>query len=316
MMRFLVLSIAILLLAGCGEKKSQPESGVKLKLALNWFPEAEHGGYYAAEVEGHFKGKNLSVEIQGGGPDAPVIQKVATGRAEYGIANADDVLNARATDAPIVAIFAPIQTNPRCIMVHRSSGIEKIEDISNMTLAMSARPSFSHWLKAKYPLEGVKIVPYPASIAVFLNDPNFAQQAYNISEPFVAKKMGADPKVLMVSDLGFNPYCSVLITTEKRLKDYPEEVEKMVEASYRGWVDYLKKPEATNELIHSKNSEMPLDILAFGVVQLKNMVQSNDKSLKLGQMSEKRWKVLAGQMEEAGLIKLKDEELEKAWRNF
>lgn len=201
-------------------------------------------------------------------------------------------------------------------MVHRSSGIEKIEDISDMTLAMSARPSFSHWLKAKYKFKGVKVVPYPPSIAVFLNDPKFAQQAYNISEPFIAKKMGADPKVLMVSDLGFNPYCSVLITTEKRLKDHPEEVKNMVEASYLGWVDYLKKPEATNEYIHAQNPEMPLDVLAFGVVQLKKMVQPDEEESKLGQMTEERWKRLSQQMSEAGLISLDDAEVKKAWQNF
>lgn len=315
-MRYFLILSSFLLLFGCGEQQPKEPQRERLKLALNWFPEAEHGGYYAGEVEGHFKARGLIVDIQGGGPDAPVIQKVATGRAEYGVANADDVLNARATGAPIVAVFAPIQTNPRCIMVHRASGIEKIEDISDMTLAMSARPSFSHWLKAKYKFDRVKIVPYPASIAVFLNDPKFAQQAYNISEPFVAKKMGADPKVLMVSDLGFNPYCSVLITTEERLREHPEEVRKMVETSRLGWLDYLKKPEATNELIHSLNSEMPLDILAFGVVQLQNMVQVKDADLEFGQMNEIRWNTLAQQMQEAGLIHLKAEDIKKAWLNF
>lgn len=90
----------------------------------------------------------------------------------------------------------------------------------------------------------------------------------------------------------------------------------MVETSRLGWLDYLKKPEATNELIHSLNSEMPLDILAFGVVQLQNMVQVKDADLEFGQMNEIRWNTLAQQMQEAGLIHLKAEDIKKAWLNF
>ena len=306
--------VVLFFLIGCGEDKVLNTSSQTLKLALNWFPEAEHGGYYAANVEGHYPAKRLTIEIQGGGPDAPVIQKVATGQSHYGVANADDVLNARAKGVPIVAIFAPIDINPRCIMVHESSKIDRIEDIQDMTLAMSARPSFSHWLKEKMEFKNVKVVPYPASIAVFLNDPKFAQQAYNISEPFVAVKKGGDPKVLMVSDLGFNPYCSLLITTEERLKQRPEEVKRMIDSSRLGWIDYLKKPDATNEFIHSKNSEMPLDILAYGAEQLKKMTVNLDDNY--GKMSEQRWLTLSKQMKEAKLIDLNIEVVNKAWQNF
>ena len=130
----------------------------RVRLALNWFPEAEHGGFYAAHIHGYYAKRNLEVEILGGGPDAPVIQRVSTGAVEFGVTNADDVLYARAQQAPVVALMAPYQINPRCIMVHESSGIERIDQISNITLAMSQRPAFSHYLRWKYPLEGVNIM--------------------------------------------------------------------------------------------------------------------------------------------------------------
>ena len=85
-------------LVGC--KPSSPTATVpteesaqlqKVTLALNWFPEAEHGGYYAALVNGHYREEGLDVEIQPGGPGVPVIQNVATGRVMFGIANADQV---------------------------------------------------------------------------------------------------------------------------------------------------------------------------------------------------------------------------------
>ena len=57
-------------LVGCQSSSSTtPETGTesgqrqKVTLALNWFPEAEHGGYYAALVNGHYEEEGLDVEI-------------------------------------------------------------------------------------------------------------------------------------------------------------------------------------------------------------------------------------------------------------
>ena len=152
----------------------------KTSIVLNWFPEAEHGGFYAALVEGHYKDVGLDVTIIPGGINVPVIQRVATGGVDFGVANADQVVFARAEDADIVAIMAPMQISPRIIMVHEDSGIKTLGELSNMTLAMSPTDAFATFIAKNYPLKNVKIVPYPGSPQIFLNDKNFAQQAYNI----------------------------------------------------------------------------------------------------------------------------------------
>lgn len=274
-----------------------------MRLALNWFPEAEHGGFYAAHLHGYYAARNLEVEILGGGPDAPVIQRVSTGAVEFGVTNADDVLYARAQQAPVVALMAPYQINPRCIMVHESSGIERIDQISNITLAMSQRPAFSHYLRWKYPLEGVNIVPYPGNVSQFLVNPNFAQQGYVFSEPFVARQQGGNPRALLVSDIGFNPYASVVIATEKTIAQRSDIVRAVVEASIEGWEHYLRDGQKTNQYINSLNPEMGLDILAYGVEQSAALVLDPVASEKgLGHMSSARWNELHKQMVEASLI--------------
>src|SRR5262249_50640585 len=163
----------------------------------------------------------------------------------------------------VVALMAPLQNSPRCIMVHESSGIKSFDDLKNMTIAMSASNAFSHYLQYKLPLTGVTVVPYPGNVAQFLLNKDYAQQGYVVSEPFVARKEGGDPKVLMVSELGFNPYSSLLFTIDQRVTDTPEMVEKMVRASVRGWAKYIESPEETNRKIHELNPEMDLDILEF-----------------------------------------------------
>ncbi len=277
----------------------------KVRLALNWFPEAEHGGYYAAQSGGEFKSRGLDVEILPGGPDAPVIQRVALGQVDFGVANADDVLNARAQEAPVVAVFAPLQVNPRCIMVHADSKITGIAELHDLTLALSPRPAFSHYLRKKFPFQGVRFVPYQGSIAAFLADANMAQQAYVFSEPYLARQQGADVKTLLVADIGFNPYASVLIVSEATLRERPEVVRAMAQASREGWRRYIADPEPANALIQRLNPEMDPGALKHGAEALKELVlDASARQAGLGHMTLERWNTLATQMAEAGLLKI------------
>jgi NitT/TauT family transport system substrate-binding protein len=314
----LSISLIILLtLSGCGGEQNNENDAKakKIKIVLNWFPEAEHGGYYEALVNKGYEKENLDVEILSGGPNVPVLQQVIMNRVDYAVVNADDVLNAVEGGADLVTIYAPLQTNPRCIMVHAESNIKQISEIKNMKLAMSSRPSFRHWLVAKYKFENVHIVPYPPNISVFLKDKNFAQQAYNIAEPCTARMNGANPRVLMVSDLGFNPYSSVLVTTRKRFNENPEQIAAIVRASIKGWSDYVAAPEKCNAYIHTLNPEMPMEILKFGAGELKKMIVPLEKNVPANGMIYERWQKLAEQMKEAKLVDLNEKKIRSAFHS-
>ncbi len=293
-----------LALIHCGSERQAPNpSAASIRLALNWFPEAEHGGYFAAQVGGHYTRERLTVDIQAGGPDAPVIQRVTTGAVEFGVTNADEVLYARAQQAPVIALLAPYQTNPRCIMVHAESGIDSLGALANVTLAMSQRPAFAHFLRRRFGLSGVTIVPYPGSIVPFLSTPEYAQQAYVFSEPFLARRQGAATRTFLVADAGFNPYASVLITTEALAAQQPQMVAAVVRAARAGWEDYLRDPDPANQRIHELNPEMDLETLAFGARASVPLCQPTAATpVGVGSMTAERWQTLTRQMVECGLL--------------
>lgn len=286
----------------------------KITVVLNWFPEAEHGGYYAALVHKYYEEAGLDVEILPGGVDVQVLPMVAMNRVTFGIENADQLLLARASGAPVVAVAAPIQVSPRCLLVHEASGIKSFEDLKDMTLAMSPRAAFSDWLRKKYPLKGVKFVPYPGNVSQFVVDPNYGCQGYNISEPFVARSKGAKPRVMMVADTGYNPYTSMIVASEKTLKDKPDIVARFVAASMKGWEKYLAEPAETHAFINRLNPEMGMDILDFGAKELQSMCSNEDtKSLGTGAMTPARWTTLVSQLEEIEAIKKGSVNAEQAW---
>jgi NitT/TauT family transport system substrate-binding protein len=277
----------------------------KVRLALNWFPEAEHGGFYAAERYNYYLDEGLQIEILPGGK-SPVLPAVAAGQVEFCVDNADKLLLARSQQADVVAVMAPIQDSPRCIMVHADSGIETFEQLAaqnDFTLAMNPGQPFAQFLSKRLDLSRLQVAPYPGNVSQFLLNRKFAQQAYSFSEPFVAEQQGADVRNLMVSDLGFNTYTSLLIVGGDLLRKEPELVEKMIRASARGWRKYLESPAETNALIHQRNPEMPLDVLDFGVRDLRPLcLPEGFTELMFGTMTPDRWQALHDQMVEAGSL--------------
>jgi NitT/TauT family transport system substrate-binding protein len=304
-------------LAGCRPSGPSPETAQsgestppaaepeqqEVGLALNWFPEAEHGGYFAALVHGYYKEAGLRVKILPGGPSSSVLQRVAGDQVAFGIENADRVLLARAQEADGVAVMAPLQKSPRAVMVHAASGFQRISDLADVTLAVNNGAAWVQYLKKKVPLRKVRFVPYSGNVAQFLVNANYAQQAYVFSEPFVAREKGAAVKCLLVAETGYNPYTSLLVTSGETIRKRPELVRKFVAASVRGWQTYLERPAETNRYIHEINPEMGLEILAFGVESLRPLCADGLPSLKsLGQMTAERWKTLADQLVEADVV--------------
>jgi NitT/TauT family transport system substrate-binding protein len=283
-------------------------------LALNWFPEAEHGGFYAAQAAGLYKEKGVDLKILPGGPGAPVLQQVATGRVDFGVSNADEVLIARAQGVPVMAVLAPIQTSPRVILVHEESGIKSLLELKNLTLAIEPQAPFANFLKRKLPLANVRFVPYSGSVAPFVANKDFAQQAYGISETFVARQKGAKAVNLYVSELGYNPYTSVLVVSEKTLAQKPDLVRKVVQASQEGWARYFQDSHPADALIRKANPQVDQAILDFGHLELQKLLKNADTDrLGLGAQTAQRWNDLREQLVLLGVVPSSAPPADKAW---
>lgn len=299
LLRGIALLFALILIGGCQNSSTEPqisEDGrIQLKLALNWFPEPEHGGFYAGLLNGHFEREGLEVEILPGGPAAPVIEKLVREQVQFAVTNADEVLLKRNQQTDVVCIMAALQHSPRCIMVHEGSGINRLEDLKDVTLAMNRGKAFAEYLESKCELQNVRIVQYNGRIGPFVADNAYAQQAYVFSEPILAEREGANPKTLMVSELGFDPYTSCLAVTEDFAKESPETVERFVRACQKGWQDYLADPSAVHAHLLTLNSELDSDSLEKAHLAILPLCQT-PAGMPLGALAPERWATLKRQL--------------------
>lgn len=289
----------------------------KVALLLNWYPEAEHGGFYAAQVHGIFEKYGLEVEIRSGGKTTLVPQELTLGRIQFGVANADDVLIARSQDVPLVALMAPIQNGPRCIMVRKDSGIASFADIKNIKLQIDKSRPYVPFLKSKgYLNEGVEIVPFFGTVDQLVAGPGVATQGYNFSEPFMARQKGVEVNELMMSEIGYNPYCSLLVSTEDYISKNESVCKRMTQASIEGWKKYLASPSETNALILTKNKQgLEKDALEFGVEALKPLcfTSANGDDSAIGTMTADRWKQLADTLASLKMIDATKAKVERAY---
>ncbi|MBM4201009.1 MAG: ABC transporter substrate-binding protein, partial [Gammaproteobacteria bacterium] len=263
-----------LALYGCSDGGEAGAPGrVQVALQLNWVPEPEFGGYYAALDVGADQAVGLDLDVRGGGPGTPVEQMVAARRLDFGISSADNVLIARSRGADLVAIYAVYQTFPQGIMTHAGRGLKSLAQVfESGTIAMEPGTPYERLLRQRFGLDKVRAVPYSNNLAPFLHDPLFAQQCFITSEPFAARRAGADPQVFPLSDIGYNPYAGVIITRGQVIAEKPEIVNALVRAVRRGWQTYLEDPATANAAMHKLNPTMDPDTFAAVATAQKPLI--------------------------------------------
>lgn len=279
----------------------------KTTIALNWVPEPEFGGIYAAREQGAFAKNNLDVDIKPGGAGVPTWQRVAKGEVDFAVSSADEVVIARSKGADVVAIFTIYQTCPQGIMVHKSRGLKELADVFKTpgTLALEIGLPYGKFLKEKYGLAaGVKQISYTGGIANFLADKNVAQQCFVFAEPMTAKAKGVEPQTFLIADSGYNPYTGVIITNGKLAKDKPALVTAMRQSMVDGWRAYLDDPKPANEVMQKLNTKtMDAAGFAAGAEAQKPLIEDDHtKTAGLGSMTADRWTTLIDQLAGMKLI--------------
>jgi NitT/TauT family transport system substrate-binding protein len=289
----------------CAHALAQAQAATPpLVLALNWKPEPQFGGFYAAQEHGHFRKNNLEVKIIEGGSGTPTIQMLQAGKVDYAIVSADEVVIAQARGAGnIVALFATYQTNPQGIMTHAARGFETIEDVmrSDGVLLWQAGLPYAQYFKKKYAPLKVATAPYLGGIGNFQNDPKLSQQCFVTSEPLTAAAAGLKVKTFLVADSGYNPYTAVLVTRRDRWEQSPGEVKAMVGAVRSGWEDYLRDPAPTNAMMLALNKAMTAETFAQSAQAQHALIKTGDTQ-RVGEMTLDRWQTLADQLREINVI--------------
>jgi len=283
----------------------------KVSFGTNWVAEAEHGGHYQALVDGTYRKYGLDVSIVPGGPNVNNRILLPVGKLDFFMsANTLQSFDAVAQNIPTLAVAAMFQKDPQVLMAHPDQGIERFEDLKKLTLFISKEglASYFQWLKADFGFSEAQVKPYTSNPQPFLTNKRSAMQGYVTSEPFVIEKQAHfKPKVFLLADQGFTSYSTLIETRHDLVAKKPDLVQRFVDASIMGWMNYLYGDNrAANALIKKQNPEMTDELLAYSIAAMKEygIVDSGDaKTLGVGAMTDARMQDFYDKMVRAGVVK-------------
>lgn len=296
----------LLVLGGCKNKASSdtPESAgpLEISLQLNWVPEPEFGGIYAAQEKGFFAEEGLSVNIIKGSPGVPSGQLTASGKTTFGVVGGDQLVTMRARGAPLVAVYASFQTFPRGIVVHDANPHGDLESLWKSQTKVAVEPGlpFVKWLNHRYGGQGLQLVPSSGGLATFMGAPAMAQAVFIFAEPVELQRRKLPVRTFKVADSGYDPYTVVVATSEEYAKSHPAVVAKLVRALRKGWSAYNADPVPTNAVMAKLNTAMSLESMNIAAALQLPYVQGPKNTL--GKMTAARWDTLVDQLKTVGAL--------------
>ena len=304
-----VVAALSVLLCGCSRPAPlPPQAGggaplPRIRFKTDWYPQAEHGGFYQALAKGFYRDAGIDVDIIPGGPGILVPQLMLTGQADIAMARSDDILVFADQGLPFVIVGAYMEHDPQAILVHEEDTVRTFADLNNRTIMAVPGVHWIDFLKLRYHID-FRQIPSNFGIAQFMADTAFIQQCFVTNEPYYVRKNGGHPRTLLLSDSGYDPY-RIIFTTQAFLRDHPEDVRRFVAASIHGWDDFMNgDPSPGKALIAARNPNMTNEFMDYSIRAMRDAhIVSGKPELgeRLGMMTRAR---MQGQVDTLSQLKI------------
>jgi len=302
-----LVAALVSLAASCSDPSGSQQAGLrKVRIQLNWVPEPEFGGLYAAVQDGLMRQAGFEVEIIKDTGGTAVPQLIAQGVCDLGFISGDQILTLREQGGDLVAVFNVFDITPYGFMVHAADAPESIEAVwkGPGTLACESGLPAIKLMQAKYGPSGRKLVPWAGATANFLADPALAVQCFITSEPPLMDLKNVPVKVFRISEAGYNPYTEVLAMRRGGMDD--ATLRRFMTAHQEGWKRYLADPARYNPAIAALNPAMSLEAMNLGAERMREfLVTPWTRAHGLGSMDPQRWKAMVDALSELGVIRVR-----------
>jgi NitT/TauT family transport system substrate-binding protein len=280
----------------------------RVTFQTNWRAQAEHGGYYQAVAAGIYRRYGIECDLRMGGPQQNPAQLLVAGRVDMIMSNGFQALNYVRENIPFLTIAAIFQKDPQILMTHEGNGIERFEDMRGRPILVGAAGRVTYWpfLRARFGFTDEQIRPYTFNLGPFLQDRMAIQQGFLSSEPFAAREAGANPRVFLIADAGYENYQTTIDISRRMMTERRDLVQRFVNATIEGWAQYIRRQDigAANALIMRDNPEMTQAKIDYAIESMNRngIVLSGDaERLGIGAMTEERWNRFYDTMVAAGV---------------
>jgi len=314
--RALPAVLAVVLAAGlaaCGERK-EPAAGTPasqpVNLVLDFFPNADHAGIYAAIGTGEFRKAGLDVHPRTPSDPAAPLKLLAAGRADLAISYEPELLLARAKGAKLVSIGALVQkplTSLISLGPHAIKEPGQLEDKKIGTAGIPYQDAYLKTIIAKAGIDAGRV----KSINV----------GFNLVPALVSKKVDAvlgmfwnvegvqlarrhkDPRILRMEQIGVPTYNELIVVArEQDVRSRGALLRRFMRALARGHQHLRADVSAGVDPLVKANPDLDRKLQTAQVKATLPVFFPADKTRPFGFQDPDQWQRYATWMADNGLI--------------
>lgn len=275
-----ILLCAVLLFSLCACGKTDTDDATEgtiptelenITVVLDWTPNTNHSGLYAAVKNGYYKDAGLEVEIKQPG-ESSAEALVAGGKAQFGISFQDTMAAALAADEPldIKAIAAVVQHNLSGIISRKDKGIDSFAKMAGHTYATWGNPIEQAIIKTCIENDGgnfdeldmvdTSILDVMAALDTDMVDTVWVYEYWDVVNAQVA---GYDYNYIDFKTANeiFDYYTPVIISSGGYLAENGETVTKFLEATKKGYEFCAQNPAEAAEILLEAAPELDRDLV-------------------------------------------------------
>lgn len=263
-----LLLVAALVLAACGERKepTAAPSQKRLTLLLDWLPNADHAPIYAAQASGAFRRAGLDVRIQTPSDAASPLKLLAARKVDLAITYEPELLLARDKGQSIVGVGALVQ-RPLSSLISLKDKVKAPQDLAGKRVGVTGLPSDEAALRAILAKAGVdrnrvKTVDVGFNLVPSLlgKKVDAILGAYWNVEAVELQRQHKDPSVIPIDQAGVPTYDELVFAArEDYVGEQGEIVRRFMQALARGAQAMRDDPEMAVDALVAANKDLDRD---------------------------------------------------------
>ena len=312
------LALAGALVATACSSSGGSASLTDVKFVLQWVPQAQFAGYFAAQDQGYFKDAGLNVTIVPGGPDINPMQVVASGGANIGTTWVPKMLASREGGTDLVDIAQIFQRSGTLEVSFKSKGYSSIADLKGKKvgswLGGNEPELYADFVKNTIdPTKDVSIVQQGFDMSQILTGQIDAAQAmiYNEYAQVLEAKNPATGQLYQPSDLnvinfnndGTGMLQDMIFASSKWLGtgDNSKTAEKFLEASFKGWIYCRDNADKCVQSVLKAGSKLGQSHQTWQMNEINGLIWPSPNGI--GQLDSAAWAQTATIATKYGVIK-------------
>ena len=298
-------------LAGCGEKEDvlEPQGSKHVELMLDYFPNADHAGIYAAQAGGDFEQAGLDVAIRQPPDPAAPLKQLSAGRVDLAISYEPEVLRARDQGLAVVSVGAIVQKPLTSIISLPEAKIREPADLRGKTVGTAGIDYQSAYLRTILLEAGVRPetvkernVGFALTPALLTGKVDAVLGAFWNYEGTELRLKGKRPRIIRMDEAGVPSYNElVLVANEDALERDAEKIRAFIGALSRGTRDVREDPENAIEGLLEANPDLDPE-LQRAVVRVTLPLFFPPRGKPFGWQDPAQWDAFAAWMKDNRLL--------------